>query len=175
MNFIGDLADRLGVSRWVIWVGLAALVVAIVIIVRRIRSGGTTGVSSTATNAGTSGQNDVLNGPFGSGIDGTSANPVPPSPDGGADQGTTPAPTQPAPTTSSGSTPTTSAAGSTGAGAVYVHPTSWPSKTSTISGLAQSYGTTTAKIESFPENQYIRTRSPRGFDLIYTSDTIRVK
>lgn len=156
MSFLDGLAERLGVSRWVIWVGLAALVVAIIIIVRRLR--GQSGAASPSTA-------DVLNGPFAGGIDGTTANPVPPSPDGGADTGTTPAPTQPAPT----SPPPAKSA------AVYVHPTAWPTKTSTLSGIASAYGVSLASIEAFPENQYIKQRSPRGFDLIYTSDTIRVR
>lgn len=85
MNFIDRIADRLQVSPWVIWLGLGALVVALVIIYRRV----TGSASTTSPNSA----NDVLNGPFAGGIDGTTANPMPPSPDGGADTGTTPAPT----------------------------------------------------------------------------------
>ena len=88
IDFIDRLAERLQVSVWVIWLGLGALVVALVILYRRMRSG----ASSASTSPNSAG--DVLNGPFGSGIDGTTANPMPPSPDGGADTGTTNAPAQ---------------------------------------------------------------------------------
>lgn len=85
MNLIDRIADRLQISPWVVWLGLGALVVALVIIYRR--------VTGAASSASPNSANDVLNGPFASGIDGTTANPMPPSPDGGADTGTTNAPT----------------------------------------------------------------------------------
>lgn len=87
MNIIDRIAERLQVDTWVVWLGLGALVVAIIILVRRAISG----ASSSSTSPNSAG--DVLNGPFAGGIDGTTANPMPPSPDGGADTGTTPAPT----------------------------------------------------------------------------------
>lgn len=160
MTFIDDLADRLGVSKWVIWAGIIGIAIALYIVIRRAQSN-----VNAASTTNTSG--DVLNGPFGSGIDGTSANPNPPSPNGGADTGTTPAPvvTPPAP----------GAPVATHPNAFYVHPTPWPTQGSTISGLAKKYGTSVATIESFPENQYIRARSSRGWNLIYTSDTIRIR
>lgn len=171
MQWARNIADRLGISVWVVWVGVAALVVALVLLYRRFQAAR----SGTGTNAGTSGQNDVLNGPFSGGIDGTTANPNPTSPDGGADQGTTPAPPVP---TSTGSTPpasTSGSGGSSGGSKVFVHPSPWPAPTSTLSGIAKNYGVSLASVEAFPENQYIRSRSPRGFDLIYTSDSIRIK
>lgn len=78
--FIDAISERFGVSRWVVWVGLAGLVIALVIVYRR----------RTGKSAGGSG--DVLNGPFSLGDQMNSANPWPTSPDGGADTGTTPAP-----------------------------------------------------------------------------------
>lgn len=103
MNWMRDLADRLGVDVWVIWLALGAVVVAAIILVRRFITA--TNAANTATNAGMAGQNDVLNGPYGSGIDGTTANPNPTSPDGGADQGTTPAPSASPPSTNPPSNP----------------------------------------------------------------------
>src|SRR5689334_18959029 len=133
MQWARNIADRLGISVWVVWVGVAALVVALVILYRRFQAAR----SGTGTNAGTSGQNDVLNGPFSSGIDGTTANQNPTSPDGGADSGTTNAPPVP---TSTGSTPPTTSGGSgttTATNKVFVHPSPWPAPTSTLGGIAK--------------------------------------
>lgn len=157
MNFIDRIAERLQVSAWVVWLGLAALAIAIVIVIRRLTGAGSTaGVSSNSAG-------DVLNGPFSSGNPGTSANPLPTAPDGGADSGSTPAPTANPPTAG---TPLVSSK-------TYVHPSTWPTKNSTLSGIASSYGIPLSTIESFPENQYIKQRS--GWGLIYTSDNIRIK
>src|SRR5512146_1719204 len=169
MQWARNIADRLGISVWVVWVGVAALAVALVLLYRRFQAA----KSGTGTNAGTSGQNDVLNGPFGSGIDGTTANPNPTSPDGGADQGTTPAPILPP--TRVPPTPAPTSGGDSGGNKAFVHSSPWPTPTSTLSGIAKNYGVSLASIEAFPENQYIRSRSPRGFDLIYTRDSIRIK
>lgn len=90
---IDSLAERLGISRWVVWVGLAALLVAIIILYRRWRSG-----ASGAAGVGPNSAGAILNGPWSKGADGMSANPLPTAPDGGADQGNTPAPGATVPT-----------------------------------------------------------------------------
>lgn len=97
--FIDHLAERLGTPRWVIWVGIAGVLLALVIAYRRARGG-----ASGATNPNSAG--DVLNGPWSHGADMSSANPFSSSPDGGADTGVTPSGTMPPvaipPTPSSG-------------------------------------------------------------------------
>lgn len=95
------LADRLGVSVNVIYVGMAALVVGVAIwLIRRGPKAPTaaTGASAQAgattdttgiipTGNGTLG-GGISNGPWASGADVISANPLPWSPEGGADGGT---------------------------------------------------------------------------------------
>jgi hypothetical protein len=96
MNFIRSIAERLGVDTWVVWVGLAALVVALVLIFRRL-SGATGGTGLFG---------DVTNGPWSTGADHTnSSGAIDSSPPGGADTGSTPSPTAPPP--SSGGIQTT--------------------------------------------------------------------
>ena len=157
------LADRLGVSVNVIYLSGAALLVVLLIVVWRRRVAATNPASATGA---------IVNGPWSSGADTISANPHPTSPDGGADHGSTPAaqsttptispvPVVPAPTVHATDT------------RVFVHPTAWPTRTSTLSGIASQYGTSLSAVEAFPENQYIRARN--SWDLIYTTDTIRVR
>lgn len=86
MQWSRDLADRLGVSVWVVWAGLAGIAFAVYLVLRRARAG------ASSANASP----DILNGPFSGGIDGISANPFPPSPNGGADNGVTGSATVPA-------------------------------------------------------------------------------
>lgn len=55
----------------------------------------------------------------------------------------------------------------------FVHPAAWPNPQGSIAGIAQAHGTTAARLESFPENQYIAGRKG-GWNTIYPSDTIRI-
>lgn len=124
--FIDHLAERLGTPRWVIWVGIAGILLALVIAYRRTRAGG---MRMNPNSAG-----DVLNGPFSSGIDGITANPLPTSPDGGADTGGTPSGTMPPvaipPTPSSGPRQVTSI--------ILPSDMTWPQIAQTYTGSSQN-------------------------------------
>lgn len=164
MDFLQGIADRLGVSVRMLVLGtLAVLAVGGFIIWRRNQANAAAGV--TGTPAGSVG---VVNGPWSSGADSISANPLPSSPDGGADSGSTSSGTSTPPPL-----PTTTPVQPAASGAVYVHPTPWPTQTSTLSGIASAYHTPLSVVEGFPENRYILARG--GWDRIYTSDSIRVK
>jgi len=94
------IADRLGVSVNVVYIGVAAVVVGIAIwLIRRspktpaatgasAQTGATTDSTGVIpTGNGTLG-GGISNGPWSSGADAISANPLPWSPEGGADNGT---------------------------------------------------------------------------------------
>lgn len=152
-----ELADRFGVSVYVLYGALALVVVGLVLWLRRVMPQAPAMDTSSANTTG------VVNGPWSTGAQTISTQPNGTSPQGGADS-INPATTGTQTTTSG--TPAT-------ASAIYVHPAPWPAKTSTLSGIASYYQVPLASIEGFAENQYIKNRS--SWNLIYTTDAVRIR